>query len=328
MSSFLRCWYPLCLLIRLMLLITIFAVFHLLVISLVRIRSNWTPHQFDRFDSSTRMFISNAIKDFEYPFDNEDFSDSESPDTSRLNQLGEQIVSGVQQFASRLERRILDVTSCSESRGLGILADFQQRLSSLAKGDVVPDSSFLSARELSQADLATYHLRQLLNLTLEISELLWIRHISKENKERVRFSLGEVVQHKKYGFRGVVVAWDPKAAVDVSQWDGLTDIEGAAELPFYHIVPDQNDCIEAFGGERPFRYVCEANLEACPRERSFIEVDMEPEWVRRGSESRYDVPDDARFKYAQDTDEDDLTAECLTFIMVRTFSVRGMFSVV
>ena len=262
------------------------------------------------------------MRSFEYPFDNDDLGEGDSRETPRRNELGGQIVSGVQQFASRLERLILDVTSSAESRGLGVIAGFQHRLSSLARGDVVPDSSFLSAKDLSRGDLARYHLRQLLNITLEISELLWIRRISRENKDRIRFSLGQVVRHRKYGFRGVVVAWDPKAAVDVTHWDGLTDIENPAELPFYHIVPDQNDCIEAFGGERPFRYVCEANLEACPRESSFIEVDLEPEWVQKTTDlgCSYDAPDDVKFKYAEHTDEDDLTAKCLESIMVRVSS--------
>jgi len=257
------------------------------------------------------------MRAFEYPLDGEDLSESESPNTTRWNEIGDQIVKGVQGFASRLERRILDVSSCSEARGLRILAGFQERLSALANGDVVPDSAFFSAKDLSRGDLATYQLRHLLNITLEISELLWIRQLSVENKDRIRFSLGEIVQHQKYGFRGVIVAWDPKAAVDVTHWDGLADIDNASDLPFYHIVPDQNDCIEAFGGVRPFRYVCEANLEACPRERSFIEVDLEPEWVREAGESRYDAPDDAKFKYAHDSDEDELTAECLSSILVR-----------
>ena len=107
-------------------------------------------------------------------------------------------------------------------------------------------------------------------------------------------------------------------AVDVTHWDGLTDIENASDLPFYHIVPDQKDCIEAFGAERPFRYVCEANLEECPAERSFIDVDISAEkWSRRPTEAKYDVPYDARFKYAEDSEEDNVTAECLTAIMVR-----------
>lgn len=298
--------------------------------SLVRIRSNWTQQKFDRFDSASRNFVPHHMIEFQYPLDSKDAQLTEtepSPESVQRQELGGEIVSGVQEFASKLERRILDVTSCSEARGMGLLARFRERLSALARGDVVPDSAFLSAKDVSHSDLAIYHLRQLLNVTLEMSELLWIRELSKDNKERLRFSIGQVVKHRKYGFRGVIVAFDPTAAVDVSHWDGLTEIENAAELPFYHIVPDQNDCIEAFGAERPFRYVCEANLEACPRERSFIDVDMEPEWTRRSDEARYDAPDDARFKYAVDSEEDELTAECLTSITVRGMLLQCAFEV-
>ena len=270
------------------------------IYSLVHIRSNWIANSFNRFDSSTRCFVPNAVNSFQYPFDNEGLGKDEHFDdwAVRRNELGSQVVSGVQEFASKLERHILDESSCSESRGLGILARFQDRLSSLARGDVVPASASLSTKEVSQGDLATYHLRELLNIELEISELLWIRHISKESKKNVKFSLGDIVQHKKYGFRGVVLAWDPKPAVDVSQWDGLVEIEDASELPFYHIIPDQNDCIEAFGAERPFRYVCEANLEPCAREKSFIDVDMsmDPGWQRKTTEAGYSPPEDLKVR--------------------------------
>jgi hemimethylated DNA binding protein len=288
------------------------------ICSLIRIRSSWIARHFDRFDSLRRCFVPNEGRAFQYPLDNPHYSDvEESTETQSRNEIGKQIVSGVQEFASRLERLIPDVTSSAESRELGLLALFQDRLSSLANGDIVPDSAFLSAKDLSHGDLASYQLRHLLNLTMELADLLRIRRISKEEKQRIRFSLGEVVQHKKYGFRGVIVAWDPKPAVDVSRWDGLGDIENAADLPFYHVVPDQGDCIEAFGGERPFRYVCEANLEPCPRERSFIDVDLEPGWERISTNPEYSPPVDIKFKYAEYLDDKEVTASCLTAIMVR-----------
>lgn len=288
------------------------------VYSLIRIRSTWIERHFDRFDALRRCFVPNKGRAFEYPLDNLDYNDAdESAETQRRNEIGKQIVSGVQEFASRLERLISDVTSSADSRGLGLLELFQNRLSSLVSGDIVPDSAFLSAKDLSHGDLASYHLRHLLNLTMELADLLRIRRISKEERERIRFSLGDVVQHKKYGFRGVIVAWDPKPAVDVSRWDGLSDIENADDMPFYHIVPDQGDCIEAFGGERPFRYVCEANLEPCPRERSFIDVDLEPGWERISSNPEYSPPVDIKFKYADHSDYNDVTASCLTAMMVR-----------
>ena len=73
------------------------------------------------------------------------------------------------------------------------------------------------------------------------------------------------------------------------------------EKPFYHVVPDQNDCIKAFGGERSFRYVIDDNLEVCPSNQSIIDVPNldTDEWVLNTEEWRYDPPDVLRFKYAE-----------------------------
>jgi heat shock protein HspQ len=47
------------------------------------------------------------------------------------------------------------------------------------------------------------------DLAIEINDILWSRRTSKNADRMTKFSLGEVVKHKKYGFRGVVVSWDP-----------------------------------------------------------------------------------------------------------------------
>ena len=120
-------------------------------------------------------------------------------------------------------------------------------------------------------------LEKLYRLHLKIGALLWTRKIHLQHKSRINFSLGEIVEHKVYGFRGVVVAWDHKPYMDVSNWDGLKDIENANEKPFYHIRPDVNDCIRAFGGPRNFRYVCQDNLEAWASSGMYGEVEFESE---------------------------------------------------
>ncbi len=56
-------------------------------------------------------------------------------------------------------------------------------------------------------------LEKLYNFHLKIGSLLWTHKIHGENKQRVEFSLGEIVKHKIYGYRGVVVAWDPKVRI-------------------------------------------------------------------------------------------------------------------
>lgn len=106
-------------------------------------------------------------------------------------------------------------------------------------------------------------------------------------EDRIRFPLGTVVKHTKYGFRGVVVAWDPFPKADVSNWDGLKDIEGDVNaMPFYHVIPDLNDTVEAFGAERPFRYVCQENLVLCPEHEQDIEVSLSEGWS--ASEGSYE----------------------------------------
>ena len=75
--------------------------------------------------------------------------------------------------------------------------------------------------------------------------MIWIRDQNQSHKSNIHFSLGQIVKHKLYGFRGFVVAWDPKPRMDVSNWDGLADVEHPNEKPFYHIYPDVNDSISA-----------------------------------------------------------------------------------
>lgn len=264
----------------------------------------------------TGRFVPNEGVSFEYPMDNMDLSScKDTAFDDRRNRVGSQIVDGVRKLASQLERRIVEVTSCSESSELGLLLTIQKRLASLAQGDVVPNEASFSAKMLTQVDLATYHLQTFLSIQQEITDLLRIRRLSKDNIKRIRFSVGDVVRHKKYGFRGVIFAWDPTPTFDVSRWDGLTDVANANEMPFYRVIPTQSDCIEAFGSPRLSRYVCEANLERCPRERSLFHVDMDPGWKRQTLEPEYTPPDDIKFKYAADL-KDTVTESCLESTMV------------
>lgn len=265
-------------------------------ISLCRIRGYQVPRYFDRFDATSKCFVPNEARQYEYPLDEAHLktTDQEAAAAVERNEIGGSIVTGVQAFASRLGRRILDETSSAESRGLNVIVDFEHRLSRLASGDVMTDEDRLTKVEIKNDLLATLHLRWLLNMSLELSELLWQRRLSKAAIDGIEFRLGDIVRHTKYDFRGVVVAWDPKPSVDVSQWDGLGDVEDPNEKPFYHIIPDQADCIKAFGGERSFRYVCEENLELCPRHRTAIDVDLDLDWENDAQEARYTAPYDLR----------------------------------
>jgi hemimethylated DNA binding protein len=204
--------------------------------------------------------------------------------------------------------------------GLDLLDNITSRLSHMLseEGGVLPTSYRMSSVELSPVSLAAHYLRALTNISLELLEASFQRKASKIEKESLRFSLGQVVHHKVFDFRGVIVAWDAKPTLDVSRWDGLQHIENPMELPFYHVAPDRGDCIQAFGGERVMRYVCEANLEACDENKRLLDVDLDPEWKLDASNGSYIPPVQARFKHGEDLDDDGVTEQCLAKLQEAT----------
>lgn len=280
--------------------------------SLVRIRNKELSKYFVRFDAAALCFVPNQQLRFEFPADtviDKEISELSPEDAKIAND----IVLGIQQLATRLERVILDETSCPDGRGLTILANVKSRLASIASGDVFPDVShqLSSAVEPSPVSLASMHIRALLNLTLEIQDVMSRRRQTLKQKGLFRHKLGDIVVHKKYGFRGVVVGCDPRPTVDVTRWDGLEHIDNPMELPFYHVIPDEGDCIEAFGGKRSMRYVCEDNLEVCPSNRLLVNVDLNPDWTRSDTGRSYMPPADHRFRYGADMEDEGVSHRCM-----------------
>ena len=87
---------------------------------------------------------------------------------------------------------------------------------------------------------------------------------SKVRREGIRFHVGQVLRHKKFGFRAVVFGWEERPATDVAHWDGVVGLPSGAEQPFYRMVPDHDDCVSLLGGPRGVRYVAQENLEPLP----------------------------------------------------------------
>lgn len=112
-------------------------------------------------------------------------------------------------------------------------------------------------------------------------------------------------------------------AYEVTHWDGLQHIDDPEKHPFYHVIPDPNDTMVAFGGERAWRYVCEANLEACPIESRNIDVDLEPEWSYDAIEGKYVPPDDLVFRHGGQLNDDGVTEKCLKELKVSATSTAG-----
>ena len=257
------------------------------------------------------MFRANEVLAYEYPNDIELTKSAERTTASKSEDASVQIVVGAENMSDHLRSIILDYTSGPELRTLKILKMFLERTLKISSGDVIPVKDRMAAHTVSTRKLAAAYLQSLISLSEDIGDLLWQRRRYMQSAEKMNFSVGEIVKHTEYGFRGVIVAADPEPAVDVSRWDGLQHIKHPETYPFYHIIPDQHDCIKAFGGERPSRYVCEANLVACPIEEKAIDVDLGAEWERDASRGVYIPPDDVKFKYGIDLGDNGVTKGCL-----------------
>lgn len=191
------------------------------------------------------------------------------------------ITQGMHEISNRLLVPFLDINNQSDEDVNGS----QSMLSSLR--------SYIQSMPTAatqQSDGAIPLLENLYRFHIKINTMIATRKSNQEHKQRINFSLGQIVKHKRYGFRGVIVAWDPKPRMDVSNWDGLADIECPQEKPFYHVIPDVNDCVSAFGGPRHFRYVCQDNLESSPIETTPLDLEMNlnpEEWTWLSEEGRY-----------------------------------------
>jgi len=115
-----------------------------------------------------------------------------------------------------------------------------------------------------------------------------------------------------------VITWDPYPKADVSRWDGLQDIDGDVnKMPFYHVAPDLEDTVKAFGQERPFRYVCQENLELCPESEQDIEVTLDEEWSSSSGEDDFKPSDSLKFRHAEELgDDDNAIIACLDELQV------------
>lgn len=277
---------------------------------LCRIRNSFTEGFFSAFNTADCRFMPKPIRTFEYPVDNMGLDNVR--DSSDYRQLCDDIKCGVQQFAADLESDLaselaqLAGTHAVTSR---MLNDFREQLHRLSLGNVGSVSRRSGGKSTSKSSVAI-HMRELLNVSHSVLEIMALRRTSLREGHKMRFSVGDVVQHKKFNFRGVVVARDPLPTVNVSRWDGLKDIANPMQLPFYQVIMDQDDCIEAFGGRRPLRYVCEENLKPCPRDRASLEVDLDPGWG--WDAGTYVPPNLVRFQYGSELGDDGVFERCMT----------------
>lgn len=70
-----------------------------------------------------------------------------------------------------------------------------------------------------------------------------------------RFSVGEVVRHRLFGYRGVVVDVDPVFELTDEWYEQVARSRPPRDAPWYHVVAEGSDAM---------RYVAERNLESDP----------------------------------------------------------------
>lgn len=66
-----------------------------------------------------------------------------------------------------------------------------------------------------------------------------------------RFSIGEVVAHRLFGYRGVVVDVDATFGLTDEWYDEVARSRPPKDAPWYHVVAEDSDAV---------RYVAERNL--------------------------------------------------------------------
>eukprot|EP00559_Dactyliosolen_fragilissimus_P008986 CAMPEP_0184864100 /NCGR_PEP_ID=MMETSP0580-20130426/13750_1 /TAXON_ID=1118495 /ORGANISM="Dactyliosolen fragilissimus" /LENGTH=739 /DNA_ID=CAMNT_0027362747 /DNA_START=281 /DNA_END=2500 /DNA_ORIENTATION=+ len=291
--------------------------------SLKRIRSPWIALKFVGFDPKLGKFIPNDVLSYEYPID-VPIRESDNTflhDELKMKEVSMKLISETRSIASKLRQSIINVVSSSKHKDMQVLHFLEKKLEAIACGKVENTSDKLELGSmLSEGRNVMSYLNALLNFMLEISDMTWQRRRSSRSSHKIKFPLGAIVKHKKYGFRGIIVGWDPTPTVDVSKWDGLQDVRGDVnEMPFYHIKPDQGDMVQAFGGQRSFRYVCEENLEVCPFEETSIDIDIDEanwtsDYVKEGTNTsivKYVPSDILKYKYAEKFNGEEETVACI-----------------
>lgn len=271
---------------------------------LQRVWNDSIKSDFAYFDSKSRSFVLSPAKRFEYPSDNTADEVTGIPPTTES--LCQAITEGVDVIAKRLFSVVLESCMVAHPRSLPSTKKLWSVLKQLIEYETMLDEKNEKQGLTVPIRLAASRVRSLGVAFKDILSLANHRRFSSRHIEKRKFQVGDLVWHKKFHFRGLIVSWDPKPAINVTGWDGLADIPYASELPFYYVVPDQRDCIASFGAEKGTRYVCEANLDLCRRERVDVSLSLQEEWEHDGMEPYMRPPAEIRFAAGEEMGDDDL----------------------
>jgi heat shock protein HspQ len=82
--------------------------------------------------------------------------------------------------------------------------------------------------------------------------LISLTDLEGSSRPGVYFDIGAVVQHKLYGYRGVIVAFDPDCAAG-DKWYFANKTQPDREQPWYHVLVHESGGLST--------YVAQSNLE-------------------------------------------------------------------
>jgi len=85
----------------------------------------------------------------------------------------------------------------------------------------------------------------------------------KENAQRVHLKVGQVIRHRKYDYKGVIVGYDRRCAAPESwiRHMGVDTLPHGRHQPFYHVLCDKNDRPT---GDGATTYVAQENCNPLP----------------------------------------------------------------
>ena len=66
-----------------------------------------------------------------------------------------------------------------------------------------------------------------------------------------KFNPGDIIHHRRYDYRGVIVGWDPSCQAD-GQWYRSNQTQPDRDQPWYHVLVDGSDATT---------YAAQENLE-------------------------------------------------------------------
>jgi hemimethylated DNA binding protein len=176
---------------------------------LQRICNNLIKGYFTKFDGGNNQghFVPNNALKYMYPMDRfchdntaaddvnleEEASSVESKPPVEQDKSSLAIVEGINEIGRRL---LLPLEVNGQEKGTD--GDTSALKSSL----LAESYAMMVDSNAQQAMAKLYHLH------VKIKAMLWMRKVNQQHIKNINFSLGDIVTHKIYGFRGMVAAWE------------------------------------------------------------------------------------------------------------------------